>query len=170
MPDSEQWRDIPGYEGYYQASSFGRVRGVDRIRVHSSGKRSVVRGKVLGLGYATKMRYPTARLSWCGVSKTYTVHNLVLLTFVGPRPEGMPHIRHLDGDATNCRLDNLAYGTVKENARDRWKHAAQRKSRTGERCSKGHDLTESETWGIGNRICQDCLDGKPRVRQLPDVI
>lgn len=39
-----------------------------------------------------------------------------------------------------------------------------------ERCSKGHVLNEEVKWGVHNKICQDCLDGKPRIRQLPDVI
>ena len=28
--NNEIWKDIKGYEGYYQISSFGRVRGLDR--------------------------------------------------------------------------------------------------------------------------------------------
>lgn len=27
----EEWRDIKGYEGYYQVSNLGKVRSVDRI-------------------------------------------------------------------------------------------------------------------------------------------
>ena len=49
------------------------------------------------------------------------VHALVLLTFVGPRPDGM-WIRHLDGDGSNNCLTNLSYGTQLENAQDRALH------------------------------------------------
>lgn len=49
------------------------------------------------------------------------VHHIVLTTFVGPCPEGL-ECRHLDGVKTNCRLSNLAWGTVTENAEDRKKH------------------------------------------------
>jgi NUMOD4 motif len=31
MTDDEEWRDIPGYIGYYEVSSHGRVRSLDRI-------------------------------------------------------------------------------------------------------------------------------------------
>lgn len=27
----EKWKDIPGYEGFYQASNLGRIRSLDRI-------------------------------------------------------------------------------------------------------------------------------------------
>lgn len=50
-----------------------------------------------------------------------TVHRLVARTFLGPRPPGM-EVRHLDGDRANPALTNLAYGTPRENARDRIAH------------------------------------------------
>jgi HNH endonuclease len=49
------------------------------------------------------------------------VHRLVLEAFVGPCPEGM-ECRHLDGNRTNNRLDNLAWGTRIENHEDMKRH------------------------------------------------
>lgn len=49
------------------------------------------------------------------------VHILVLESFVGPCPDGL-QCRHLDGKPRNNRLDNLAWGTVRENAEDRMRH------------------------------------------------
>jgi len=49
------------------------------------------------------------------------VHQLVLETFVGLRPEGM-ECRHLDGDPTNNHLENLKWGTRSENQKDAVKH------------------------------------------------
>jgi hypothetical protein len=68
--------------------------------------------------------YETVDMSIFGVKnskKTYQVHRLVLLTFVGPCPEGM-QCRHLDGNQRNNRLSNLKWGTIKENSRDRIRH------------------------------------------------
>ena len=56
-----------------------------------------------------------------GVSKSYYVHQLVLLAFVGLCPEGM-ECRHLDGNPLNNRLKNLAWGTPDEQAADKHKH------------------------------------------------
>jgi hypothetical protein len=52
---------------------------------------------------------------------TPRVHRMVLIAFVGPRPED-EECRHLDGNRANNRLENLAWGTRKENAGDKWVH------------------------------------------------
>lgn len=57
-----------------------------------------------------------------GGRKVYRlVHRLVLEVFFGPCPEGM-ECRHLDGNPGNNRLDNLAWGTKKENQADSRRH------------------------------------------------
>lgn len=63
--------------------------------------------------------------------KTFTryVHHLVLNAFVGPCPPGL-ECRHKDGDPSNNRLDNLAWGTRAENMADRVDHGT---SNRGER-------------------------------------
>lgn len=53
--------------------------------------------------------------------KIFLVHNLVLLAFVGPAPLGAD-CRHLDGDKDNNHLENLQYGTRKENCADTMRH------------------------------------------------
>lgn len=49
------------------------------------------------------------------------IHRLLLLTYVNPCPKGM-ECRHLDGNPANNRLDNLKWGTRKENMQDAIKH------------------------------------------------
>ncbi len=50
-----------------------------------------------------------------------TVHKLVLLAFVGPRPEGYECL-HADGDKTNNRISNIRWGTPQENSDDKKRH------------------------------------------------
>ncbi len=50
-----------------------------------------------------------------------SVHKLVILAFRGLPPIGMV-CRHLNGDNYDCRIDNLVYGTHKENTNDKWGH------------------------------------------------
>ena len=59
-----------------------------------------------------------------GKSTMRTVHTLVCEAFIGPRPEGM-EVRHLNGVRDDNRLENLAYGTPKENQADKRFHGTQ---------------------------------------------
>lgn len=106
----EVWKDIPGYEGQYQASTFGHIKRLEHVR--QSGRRA-----------SEKILQPSAtgdgHLQVFVGGKLHTVHSLVLLTFVGPRPSDKPHIRHLDDDPSNNKLSNIVYGTAQENALDR---------------------------------------------------
>lgn len=62
------------------------------------------------------------------------VHQLVLMAFVGPKPEGYV-CRHLDGNPHNNNLENLCWGTQKENSQDAIKHGTAVCLRHGEKAS-----------------------------------
>lgn len=53
------------------------------------------------------------------------IHQLLLETYVGPRPTGM-ECRHLNGDKKDNNLENLAWGTRSENQRDSIRHGTHR--------------------------------------------
>jgi hypothetical protein len=54
-------------------------------------------------------------------SVTNTVHTLLALTFIGPKPEGH-EVLHINGDRLDNRLCNLRYGTRWENMQDSLLH------------------------------------------------
>lgn len=60
-----------------------------------------------------------------GVSRKYPVSALILEAFVGPCPKGMESCHFPDPCLDNNRLDNLRWGTKKENARHRIIHGNQ---------------------------------------------
>ncbi len=62
--------------------------------------------------------YLCVGLSCAGKQKTVWVHRMVLETFVGDCPAGM-QCRHLDGNSHNNNINNLCWGTSKENHSDR---------------------------------------------------
>jgi hypothetical protein len=109
-PEAEEWRDIPGYEGY-QASSIGRVRSNFLLGGH--GRRGAWRVRKL-----CKMSsgYPSLSVVVGGTRSSPAVHWLVAAAFLGPRPAGF-EINHIDGVKSNNRVGNLEYVTVSENKR-----------------------------------------------------
>ncbi|MFM0130039.1 NUMOD4 motif-containing HNH endonuclease [Paraburkholderia sediminicola] len=108
MDDIEEWRDVTGYEGIYQASNMGRVR---RLQKGEPSK------EALSPGYNSK-GYPHVTLSVGGVKRTIDVHTLVLMAFSGPRPPGMEACHYPDNDPANNRLSNLRWGTHTANMMD----------------------------------------------------
>ncbi len=118
---AEVWRDIPGYEGGFQASDLGRIRS---RWLHGNVRRLGLEWKILA-----PMTIQSGHLVVGLFQRMTRVHRLVLLTFVGPAPAGC-ECRHLDGDPTNNRLANLRWGTRAENMADRAVHGT---SNRGER-------------------------------------
>lgn len=117
-PD-ERWKVIPGYEGFYEASSHGRIRSLARVIEHS-GRRKTLISRILRPG---PHRSGHLWVDLCGPDghKTRQVHQLVLETFVGPKPPRMVGC-HWDGNPQNNRLDNLRWDTQSANLYDAVKH------------------------------------------------
>lgn len=122
----ERWRPIPGYRGWYDASSHGRIRSwVERLR--NEAGRLLVTGRRLRVprvlaGRAKAASYFVVSLGLPGGRRrTLYIHRLVLLAFRGHPPSGCC-TRHLDGVRTNNTLPNLRYGTPKENVHDTIRH------------------------------------------------
>lgn len=111
-----EYRKLEGFD-FYWVGSDGTVWSTARNRV---SQKKVVIG-----AYG----YELAMLSRDNRSYAKPVHRLVLETFVGDCPEGM-ECRHLDGCRTNNKLENLCWGTRKQNASDRVRHGT---TRRGER-------------------------------------
>jgi len=95
------WKDIPGYEGRYQASDFGYIKSL------------VGNEKILKPG-TDKKGYRHVVLSKNGEKKTIKVHQLIMLTFIG-EPEQNQEVMHLDSNPFNNALTNLKYGNHSAN-------------------------------------------------------
>jgi len=117
----EEWRDIPGFEGRYQASAIGRIRSVPHevySARHSTGKRTI-NGKVLKQGFAGG---PYLVVGIKQPHKKHTTkieaHRLIALAFLGPHPGRGMHVHHIDHDKANNRADNLRYVTSIEHPKE----------------------------------------------------
>lgn len=115
--ENEIWKDIPGYEGYYQVSDLGRVCSLDRIVVKSNGVSLNLKGKVL-IGTILKTGYIKINLYVGSKEKQFLVHQLVAMAFLNHMPDGTNKIvvDHKDNIRTNNRLSNLQLITNRENS------------------------------------------------------
>jgi hypothetical protein len=118
---TEQWKDVPGYEGQYQVSDAGNVRSLDRKLEQMSRWGTLYTKKSAGI-MLRPGRMPGGHMSVAlGRGNSQCVHKLVLLAFVGPPPAGHECL-HGNGVPSDNRLANLRWGTRSENIRDKTLH------------------------------------------------
>lgn len=126
MGAEEKWADVEGFDGRYQVSDRGRVRSL----VYSKDGRPpyvmtpLKSGafNVIGLSYREKGVYVRRRIS-----------ELVAEAFV-PNPDGLPGVRHIDGDPTNDSADNLEWSESRGRSPERKRR--RRSSRKGRRVAQ----------------------------------
>jgi len=169
---TEQWKDIPGWEGYYSASDQGGIRSEPRTITRSDGvvqfhKGRVLRDKINGNGR------PTVQLARNGKMTPYLVHRLVALTWV-PNPDNHRVVRHWDDNPLNNTAANLLWGTFSENQLDRIRNGIYRNgSENRTHCVNGHAFTEDNIYRVksrpGQRICRTCAIERSRQQRSKEV-
>lgn len=97
----EEWRDVKGFEGLYQVSNLGRVKGL-KSGVILSTKRKDGNG------------YPQSSLWKDGKATPIDNHILVARAFL-QNPDNKPCIDHINGNKEDNRVENLRFVTYKEN-------------------------------------------------------
>ena len=102
---TEIWKDIPGYEGLYQASNCGNIRSLNWRKMN------IVRNLYLK---PHNKGYLQVELAKNGEKKMITVHRLVALTFI-PNPDNLPTINHKDENKRNNDEANLEWCTFSYN-------------------------------------------------------
>jgi len=94
MNEIEIWKEIPGYEGLYEASSFGNIKSISR--------------NVLVSQSVSKKGYYRVNLNNNGIWKVISTHQLICSAFLGHERCGMKLIvNHIDGCRKNNKVENL---------------------------------------------------------------
>ena len=110
----EIWKDIKGYEGYYQISNMGRVKSVAR-NIHG-GRFNCDRWfpeKILKLGLR-----PNGYLKVClnknNDRRDFSIHRLVANAFI-ENTDNLPQVNHRNGIKTDNIPDNMEWCTQSQN-------------------------------------------------------
>lgn len=117
--EKEIWKDILGYEGQYQISNMGRVKSLGR-KVWGGKTYYFKEGKILKNKIGKNKPYYYVCLYKNNKQKTFMIHTLVALNFIGERPY-KNDICHINGDSSDNRLSNLRYDTRTENFNDMYR-------------------------------------------------
>lgn len=103
----EIWKDVVGYEEYYEVSNLGNVR-----RTRKNKESNALKPLKRHHGYLAVQLYGKGgNKRGC---KIFSIHRLVAEAFI-PNPNMLPEVNHKDEDKTNNSADNLEWVSHKEN-------------------------------------------------------
>lgn len=130
----EIWKDVIGFEGYYQVSNMGRVKSLDRISNHRLRK-----GKILSLKQKHN-GYLEGAFSLYGKRTMFLAHREVAKSFL-KNSYSYETVNHIDGNKINNMATNLEWLSIQKNIEHAFKTGL--RSSTGEKNCKAK-LTEND--------------------------
>lgn len=133
----EIWKDIEGWEGFYQVSNLGKVKSLPK---KSPGANTT---KVSFLKNQIKNGYNSVVLSRNGKGKHFLLHRLIAKAFI-PNPENKKCVNHKNGIRMDNRLENLEWVTHSENS----KHGFV----SNKRKNQNRKLTEEQVFEIKKEL------------------
>jgi hypothetical protein len=133
---TEVWKKLSQFENLYEVSNYGNFKRV---------------GKPMAKPNIQKNGYAYVRVCINGIPKSYRLHRLVLEAF--SNESNGPHVRHLNGNKCDNKIENLAWGTAKENCMDKKIHGTLRGAKKGE-LHHNAKLSDSDVLKINEMIKQ----------------
>ena len=116
--ENEVWKDIPEYEGIYQASSYGRIRTSPNKTTFTEmhgirhWKSRIMKGR--GDNIRTGKRVGLWKNGKC---KDWLVARLVAITFLGKPTKEANTVNHINGNRLDNRIENLEWLSLGDNIR-----------------------------------------------------
>lgn len=166
----ERWKWIPGFEGLYQASTWGRIRSVDRWVIGRDGRRHFSKGHILQ-PKRNRGGYLRVDLWRNGKKHHFFVHRLVAMAWLN-NPENKPQVNHRNEQKDMNFVENLSYCSAKENVT--WGTGIKRRAasqskpveaidpKTGQVVKEFASGIEAERNGFKHGAISQCCRGKRR--------
>jgi len=113
--EKEVWKDVKGYEGFYQVSNYGKIKSLPRKKIYLTRNNMVAVSKQSYIGHKQKNGYMVVLLVDAkGVKKYYKIHRIVAEAFVD-NAMNKPFVNHINGIKDDNYAPNLEWCTQKEN-------------------------------------------------------
>lgn len=135
MENSEEiWAGVPGYENSYMISTFGRVKSLPKFVIDPNGRVRPYKELIMKQQVTSKYGHLKVSFRKDNDRKEFLVHRLVLMAF-DRNPVGKEEALHKDGNPKNNFIENLKWGTSKENSQDSILHGT---------IARGKDLPQTK--------------------------
>lgn len=108
----EMWKNVVGFEEFFEVSNLGVIRSKERM-VNNKGKMVLKPSKVLS-PFNNGKGYQQITLWADGKSYKRYVHRMVAEAFID-NPNSLSDVNHEDGNKGNNKVDNLTWCTRKDN-------------------------------------------------------
>lgn len=109
----EIWKDIEDFEGLYQVSNLGRIYSIKNNKILKPTNNSLRTNRLYIKLYKDKVQY------------TFIIARLVAKAFI-PNPNNLATVNHIDGNATNNKVENLEWLSNADNMRHAYKTGLQK--------------------------------------------
>lgn len=162
IKQQEEWKPIPGYEGMYEISNWGRVKSYLYCNSQKTSERILVPEHTLN-GYY--------RVTLCKdrKEKRYMIHRLVAQAFV-PNPSSLTQVNHKDEDKVNNYFENLewcdqsynnSYGTRLQRVFEKLSKPIVQLDKKGNFLNEYKSIAEAaRTTGISQSYLSNCCNHK----------
>ena len=112
------WKDIKGWESYYEVNEYGEVR--------NKLNQKLIIGDCNNIGYQRVTLFNKKNHI---KKQRFFRHRLVAIHFI-ENPNNLPEVNHIDGNKKNNHISNLEWTSRKGNEEHAWANGLKGKKRT----------------------------------------